>query len=63
MISEEMLRELKRFLGLEIKARDAYEGYLKKINSKEIRERLLHIRDEEVKHIDMLKKAIEDARV
>jgi rubrerythrin len=63
MISEEELRELERFLELEIKARDAYEDIIKKIKDNETRERLLRIRDEEVKHINLLKKAIEDARV
>jgi len=60
MISEEMLRELERFLKREIEARDTYEDILKKIKNKEIRERLSYIRGDEVKHIDLLKKAMED---
>ncbi|MFH1773547.1 MAG: hypothetical protein ABH874_01115 [Methanobacteriota archaeon] len=60
MISEEMLRELERFLKREIEARDTYEDILKKIKNKEIRERLSYIRDDEVKHIYLLKKAMED---
>ncbi|MBI5253720.1 MAG: hypothetical protein HY930_04900 [Euryarchaeota archaeon] len=62
MISEEMLKELGRFLKLEIEAKNSYEGYLKKIKDKEIREALLHIRNEEIKHINLLKKAIEDIK-
>lgn len=60
MISEEMLKELERFLKLEIEGKNNYEDILKKIRDKEIRERLLHFRDEEVKHINLLKKSIED---
>lgn len=57
-----MIFELERFLKLEIKARDTYEDILKKIKDNEIREALLHVRNEEIKHINLLKKAIKDIR-
>lgn len=63
MISEEMLKELGRFLKLEIEGKNNYENILKKIRDKEIRKALLHFRDEEMKHINLLKKTIEDVRL
>lgn len=56
---EETLKEFERSLELEIESRELYDGYLKKIKNKEILEGLLRIRDDEVKHINLLKKAIE----
>ncbi|MDI6655697.1 MAG: hypothetical protein QME59_07445 [Candidatus Hydrothermarchaeota archaeon] len=62
MISEEMLRELERFLKREITAKNSYEDILKEIKDEEVREALLYIRDDEVKHINLLEKAIEDIK-
>ena len=54
----ELIDMLKNIVALEIKAKEDYEEDMKLFNDEQILSTLKKIRDDEIRHIDMLEKLI-----
>lgn len=55
----DLLTKLKKQLELEVKARDLYSNYIKQIKDKSITSKIEKIRDEEIEHIEAVKRMID----
>ena len=59
MNTEMLKKEFEEILGFEKNAEIAYDDYIAKVDDKEIKEKLVSIRDDEIRHIEIAKTLIE----
>jgi len=59
-MNTELLRDrFKKMLSMEEEARDRYEHYISRIDDEPIKKQLIHIRDDEKRHVEIVKELIE----
>jgi len=58
MNAEMLLREFRNILALEERARHFYDHYASQVDDKEIKARLISIRNDEIRHVELAKELI-----
>ena len=52
-------KEFEEILGFEKNAKTAYDDYIAEVDDEEIKEQLISIRDDEIRHVEIAKMLIE----